>query len=456
MKTKTRIPGLLPTLALAFALSASAVHAQAMNYQGRLTDNSGVALTASSATLQFNIWNHPTNTAASAKVWGPFTLTNVDLLGGRFNVEIGPNDTVVPPRTTPRNLAAALNALSTDAYIHITVTPAGGTANAALPRQKIFASPLALSAKQADHATTADTAANFTSNVLKTDEANSRVGIGLSNPSEKLEVAGNVKVAGNISVNEGNSILFRGSNDSSHGLGWFGSTRPFGSLTPDGPVLYGWNGGALGTTRFGDRSALSWDSSNQVRMGPLQFAGQVIDSSNAFGQPNTLFLQNNGGNLVLGGSTSAVTISGEINGSSPPYKFTIGFDATWDTSSYRGVIIPSSIIQKYLGDDDGCKIKYLVRRNSNDDLWVVEQTLYLEPLGLGGLEAGLRGYTWVEGDADRSWILNSTGKYTISAGVNEVHCTNYDWAGNEAIFNDYSLKFTCDPGFSATVIIYDY
>lgn len=42
--------------------------AQQMNYQGRLTDTTGAPTAGPTATVIFNIWDHPTATAAVNKV----------------------------------------------------------------------------------------------------------------------------------------------------------------------------------------------------------------------------------------------------------------------------------------------------------------------------------------------------------------------------------------------------
>ncbi len=189
MKTNL-ITRLTAAAALAFFLATpGTASAQQMNYQGRATDATGAPIPGPSATLEFNIWDHATSTNAVNKVWGPFSV-NADIIDGRFNVSLGPNDTAAPARS----IISAFNG-SAARYIHVKIGN-----NAALPRQQIMAAPTALHADRAGHATTAGTAANFTSVVLKTDEVNARVGIGLANPAEKLDVAGNVKVTGNITA----------------------------------------------------------------------------------------------------------------------------------------------------------------------------------------------------------------------------------------------------------------
>ena len=78
--------------------------------------------------------------------------------------------------------------------------------------------------------------------------------------------------AGNISWN-GTAISFntnahlndqtlylRGGSDINHGLGWFNTTKPFPGFTQDGPVLFGYSGGGLGTLDNGGATnlALQW------------------------------------------------------------------------------------------------------------------------------------------------------------------------------------------------------
>jgi len=80
-----------------------------------------------------------------------------------------------------------------------------------------------------------------------------KVGIGTETPQEVLDVVGNVRI-------HDKDIFLRGGTDTNHGLGWYGSNpvKSFASVQPDGPVLYGFSGGALGTTNGGQKIMMSW------------------------------------------------------------------------------------------------------------------------------------------------------------------------------------------------------
>jgi hypothetical protein len=83
-------------------------------------------------------------------------------------------------------------------------------------------------------------------------------------------------VVGDLRINDG-LLYFRGDTDANHGLGWFGPTRQFAGASPDGPVLWGNAGGALGTAPAGMQNvALSWDGAGNVAIG-TPTAGMKVD-----------------------------------------------------------------------------------------------------------------------------------------------------------------------------------
>ena len=57
-------------------------------------------------------------------------------------------------------------------------------------------------------------------------------------------------------------------NDMFHGIGWYGGGRTFAGSAVDGPVVYGFSGGALGSRSFtGTNIALAWTASGSVGIG---------------------------------------------------------------------------------------------------------------------------------------------------------------------------------------------
>jgi hypothetical protein len=63
-----------------------------------------------------------------------------------------------------------------------------------------------------------------------------------------------------------NDILLK--DDDKHGLGYYGASKLFGGFGFDGPVLYGYSGGALGTKTFETNTvALTWNNAGKVGIG---------------------------------------------------------------------------------------------------------------------------------------------------------------------------------------------
>ena len=134
------------------------------------------------------------------------------------------------------------------------------------------------------------------------------VGVGTNDPQEKLHVEGNIRSAGNIQLaGEKVITLF----DANHGLGYYGSSstaKPtFASVNVNGPVLYGWGGGALGSSDGGQKIAVQWDGSKNVTVGgnltsvgTISTPGDIITGSYSGGD-RFINVRTTGGNVYRSG-----------------------------------------------------------------------------------------------------------------------------------------------------------
>lgn len=124
--------------------------------------------------------------------------------------------------------------------------------------------------------------------------------------ARNVSAAGNLSVAGGLTLTGGMDLgghLYLGStanitlserdlyvgSDTNHGLGWYGVGKTFNSVNVDGPVLYGWSGGALGTTNPAQKLVLTWNKDSQVGiLGTLRT------------NDNDIYLRANGGDTAHG------------------------------------------------------------------------------------------------------------------------------------------------------------
>ncbi len=89
-----------------------------------------------------------------------------------------------------------------------------------------------------------------------------------------VQFSGSLAIGGDLTVSNGlrlheKDLFFRKGTDEDNGLGWYGPDKLFGSFfSPDGPVLYGANGGALAVNAFNQHlPILTWTNANEARVG---------------------------------------------------------------------------------------------------------------------------------------------------------------------------------------------
>ncbi|WP_400193789.1 beta strand repeat-containing protein [Hymenobacter sp. B81] len=175
--------------------------------------------------------------------------------------------------------------------------------------------------------------------------ADGNVGIGTATPGYKLEVNGTAL------INASSELLLR---DVNVGLGWYGSTGTGKVFTPvtgfDGPVLYGYSSGMLGTKDGGNRSVLVWNRSGHVGIGTTSpLAGLHVDAPES-SSGSAL------GVLVSGGSSGNPSIELRGNNRTPYIDFaeTSGVDYTTRLLSYGGAL------NLLYGGASGAKPTYLL------------------------------------------------------------------------------------------------
>ncbi len=146
-------------------------------------------------------------------------------------------------------------------------------------------------------------AASTVNTTLMTLLQNGNLGLGTPTPNYKLEVNGTAL------INSTYDLLLR---DANHGLGWYGGGKLWGTANPDGPVLYGFTGGMLGTKDGGSRAILSWNKDNQVGIGTTTLVnGLSVSTAEKAGTPSV------GGVFLSGGASGNANI--EVRGGGTPY-----------------------------------------------------------------------------------------------------------------------------------------
>ncbi len=115
-------------------------------------------------------------------------------------------------------------------------------------------------------------------------------------------------------------MYFRGGADMNHGLGWF-STGSFAGANPDGPVLFGCAGGALGSFCDTPRLAMAWNSQGNVVLDPAGANAGMLTPGLTFGpsgKEGIASRRSGGGNLAgldfytLGTNRMSLTSSGSL------------------------------------------------------------------------------------------------------------------------------------------------
>ena len=225
-------------ITLILGLSAAFLQAQTVpgliSYQGKVVDSSGIGLgtgTPINRKILFRLFDGGTG---GNRLWSE--EQTVTLSNGDFSVILGQgigasyNGSPENPRPSLLTVFAG-----TDRYLELVVDGGDGAFTPAdtpiTPRQRLISTAFAVRAATAD------------------------------------------------GIASGTDFNLR---DANHGLGWFGTGKPFNGINPDGPVLYGFNGGALGSVSGATQNiALRWTSSGNVGIGTASPAEKLDVVGNA-------------------------------------------------------------------------------------------------------------------------------------------------------------------------------
>jgi hypothetical protein len=328
-------------LAMALPGAHAAGPPEAMAYQGFLVDANGIPLAPNTPTnypIIFKIYAAPTG---GASLWSEQQIVTVDK--GNFSVILSEGTGVAGDPKPP--LSTVLSTNGADRYIELSVTIGTALPAPMLPRLRLlpvayafqassantlvsptgvpviryannraevtgdfFASGgmtgngaglTGLTAGQIGSGTLADArlsgnvALRAGGNTFSGDQIiNGNLGIGGPPAAALLDVEGDIRL-------NTHDLILREGGDNNHGLGWFGTSganKPFGGVNIDGPVLYGFSGGALGIRNGGDKVALRWDTTGKIGIGnPAPFRLLDIGSTATPNSEGMIRLQSRSG-----------------------------------------------------------------------------------------------------------------------------------------------------------------
>ena len=89
-----------------------------------------------------------------------------------------------------------------------------------------------------------------------------------------------IDIQGSLNLND-RPLVFGPSSRKTSGIGYYDSNTSFGGYAPEGPIMYGNNGGGLGSLSTGPMTALKWDSNAQVEMNNIRFSNKYSKFTDA-------------------------------------------------------------------------------------------------------------------------------------------------------------------------------
>jgi hypothetical protein len=248
-----------------------------------------------------------------------------------------------------------------------------------------------------------------------------------------------VGLGGDLRLND-HTLWLRPGSDQNHGLSWYLSSS-FAGVNPDGPVLFGYGGGGLGTLNGGQKLALTWNNAGDVVVDPGDANTGALLPGLTFGKTSGegISSKRTSGTGQWGldfytGSTKRMTIARDgnvgIGASSPGRKLVVQGDDGDSSLDARQVVIQ--------GDTDANQQLELGYKTSGNygSIQAIQQSTGLKPLVLQPLGGAVGiGRTpssnklEVEGDASKTtaggWSANSDARikhdiHTVSGALEKL------------------------------------
>lgn len=358
---------------LLLALLPSAASAQTVplliNYQGKVTDSAGAGLgtgTPVNRKVIFRIFDAATS---GTRLWSE--QQTVTLSNGEFSVLLGSGiDAVYNSVTeTPRPaLDTVFTSSGTGRYLEIVVDNGDNTLNASdaaiTPRQQVTSTAYSFRARAAD------------------------------------TIAG----SSDLTINPTAAAISGGSVAANYGIGWYGTGRAFNGTTIDGPVLYGFSGGALGSVNGASQvTALRWNATGQVGIGSPDLAGSAANTK-----------------LVLqGDDNGAPPTQLSIRGSTTTKRLLVGYNTTNNygaLQAYNGASTATNLVLNQAGGSVGI--------GNPSPTAILDVT--------GGIKAtGAGGFSFNTGDTDGGLFSPLDGVLTLN--TNGAEKVRVDASGNVGI-----------------------
>jgi len=228
----------------------------AINYQGKLTDNLGNAVTSGYYEIGFRVWDHPTLAGSSDLIWGRSFPLHV-MQDGIFNILLSNDGGAITNPVSPATNDIRQAFEGEDRYLGLTVTrnPAGAVPSPTeiSPRQQLVSAPYAIHSQNATWAQQAGMAL-YASNAAHAVNADAA--------SAGFTVSGGLVVSGAATLNGGLTV--------------HGATALAGGMTVAGATVIGNTLGVTGNLNVSSPATIAGYGTI-----PIGFIGMWSGAANA-------------------------------------------------------------------------------------------------------------------------------------------------------------------------------